>query len=208
MSDLTIQQLAEAYQDYFSVEHSISINVQPVDGPLPDQQALLSAIPAPFMLATDVNSLNSSALRSLNRLGELADELANYLQQQARKIDLLLHYVLRQQDDASSRFSTLSFGGSGCSYIASAPLQPLQVVEVKLFLDNNDGALYCLGQVLEVIEHQRSESQPGYLVKILFRRIRDEDRDMVVRASLHEQSRQLKRKAELRQQQAQQTQQQ
>lgn len=195
MSDLTIQQLAEAYQDYFSVEHSISINVQPVDAPLPDQQALLSAIPAPFMLATDVNSLNSSALRSLNRLGELADELANYLQQQARKIDLLLHYVLRQQDDASSRFSTLSFGGSGCSYIASAPLQPLQVVEVKLFLDNNEGAVFCYGQVLSCQPHAG-----GYLVQLVFSRIREEDRELLVRASLHQQSRLLKQKAEQRQQ--------
>ncbi len=77
--------------------------------------------------------------------------------------------------------------------------------EVKLFLDNNDGALYCLGQVIEVIEQQQGtepEQPARYLVKILFRRIRDEDRDMVVRASLHEQSRQLKRKAELRQQYA------
>ncbi|WP_213061273.1 hypothetical protein, partial [Escherichia coli] len=53
---------------------------------------------------------------------------------------------------------------------------------------NNDGALYCLGQVIDVIHRQGAQpEQPAqYLVKILFRRIRDEDRDMVVRASLHE----------------------
>ncbi len=197
MSELTIQQLAEAYQDYFSVEHSISINVRPVDGPLPDQQALLCAIPAPFLLASDVNSLNSSALRSLNRLGELADELANYLQQQARKIDLLLHYVLRQQDDACSRYTTVSFGGSGCSFVCNSTLSPLQVVEIKLFLDNNDGAVFCYGQVLSC--------QPdgnGYLVQLVFASIREEDRELLVRASLHQQSRLLKQKAERRHQAA------
>lgn len=194
MSELTIQQLAEVYQDYFSVEHSININVKLFDGALPDQKALLSAIPAPFLLASDVNSLNSSALRSLNRLGELADELANYLQQQAKKIDLLLHYVLRQQDDAASRYTTVSFGGSGCSYIASSPLPPLQVVEIKLFLDNNDGAVFCYGQVLSC-QPQASH----YLVQLVFTSIREEDRELLVRASLHQQSKLLKQKAEQRQ---------
>lgn len=194
MSELTVQQLAELYQDYFSVEHSISVNVQPFSGALPDQQALLTAIPAPFLLASDVNSLNSSALRSLNRLGELADELATYLQQQAKKIDLLLHYVLRQQDDAASRYTTISYGGSGCSYIANSALQPLQVVEIKLFLDNNDGAVFCYGQVLSCQPHA-----DGYVLQLVFNRIRDEDRELLVRASLHQQSRLLKQKAEQRQ---------
>ena len=194
MSELTLQQLAETYQDYFSVEHSININVRPVVGPLPDEAALLSAIPAPFLLASDVNSLNSSALRSLNRLGELAEELANYLQQQAKKIDLLLHYVLRQQDDASNRFNTLSFGGSGCSYLAHAALDVLQVVEIKLFLDNNDGAVFCYGQVLSCQPHEQ-----GFLLELAFVRIREEDRELLVRASLHQQSKLLKQRAELRQ---------
>ena len=195
MSELTIQQLADAYQDYFSVEHKLSINVRPIDGPLPDLPALLSAIPAPFLLAADVNGLNSAALRSLNRLGELADELANYLQQQAKKIDMLLHYVLRQQDEAASRYTTVSFGGSGCSYIASAALSPLQVVEIKLFLDNNDGAVFCYGQVLSC-----QQQDNGYLLQLVFSCIRDEDRELLVRASLHQQSRLLKQKAEQRQQ--------
>ena len=195
MSELTIQQLADAYQDYFSVEHSISINVRPIDGPLPDMPALLSAIPAPFLLAADVNGLNSAALRSLNRLGELADELANYLQQQAKKIDMLLHYVLRQQDEAAGRYTTVSFGGSGCSYIASTALSPLQVVEIKLFLDNNDGAVFCYGQVLSCQQHNN-----GFLLQVVFSSIREEDRELLVRASLHQQSRLLKQKAEQRQQ--------
>ncbi len=195
MSELTIQQLAEAYQDYFSVEHSVSINVRPQDGPLPDLAALQAAIPPPFLLASDVNGLNSAALRSLNRLGELAEELANYLQQQAKKIDLLLHYVLRQQDDASSRYTTLSFGGSGCSYIAGSPLPVLQVVEIKLFLDNNDGAVFCYGQVVSC-----EPRQDNWLLKLVFNSIREEDRELIVRASLHQQSRLLKQKAEQRQQ--------
>jgi len=195
MSELTLQQLAETYQDYFSVEHGISLNVRPLDCPLPSTDELAAAIPAPFLMASDVNSLNSSALRSLNRLGELAEELVNYLQQQARKIDLLLHYVLRQQDDESTRYITQSYSGSGCCYLADSALSLLQVVEVKLFLDNNDGAVFCYGQVLSC--EQVAEK---WQVKVVFSCIREEDRELIVRASLHQQSKLLKQKAEQRQQ--------
>ncbi len=198
MSELTLEQLADAYQDYFSVEHSISLNIRPIPGPLPDEAALLNAIPPPFLLASEANSLNSSALRSLNRLGELAEELANYLQQQARKIDLLLHYVLRQQDNDTHRYTSLSYGGSGCSYLADSPMDTLQVVEIKLFLDNNDGAVFCYGQVLSC-----QPQQDKWQVTLVFSRIREEDRELIVRASLHQQSRLLKQHAQRRQQQTQ-----
>ena len=195
MSDFTLQQLDDAYQDYFSIEHAISINARPLDIALPDAAALQNAIPAPFLMASEASNLNNSALRSLNRLGELAEELALYLQQQARKIDLLLHYVLQQQDNNSQRYYTLSYGGSGCCFLADTAMAPLQVLELKIFLDNNDGAVFCYGQVLSC-EPQAEKWQ----IKVVFACIRDEDRELIVRASLHQQSRLLKQKAEQRQQ--------
>jgi hypothetical protein len=164
---------------------------------LPALVELANAIPPPFLLASDVNSLNSSALRSLNRIGELAEELANYLQQQARKVDLLLHYVLKQQDEQRERFITQSYSGGGCCYLADAALPVLQVVEIKLFLGNNDGAVFCYGQVVSC-EQQADKWQ----IKVVFACIRDEDQELIVRASLHQQSRLLKLKAEQRQQQS------
>ncbi|WP_127022143.1 PilZ domain-containing protein [Rheinheimera mangrovi] len=200
-------ELADEFSDYFQIEHQTTVNLVPFFEPLPDQDGFLRLIPDAFKMTSELSLLNNSSIRTFNAVKDLSIDLAHYLQQQARKLDALTHYVLRSQDDPKQRFHTFSYGGSGVQVWMDEAVEQGQVYEVKLFLDNNDGALYCLGQVLEVIEQQRSESQPGYLVKILFRRIRDEDRDMVVRASLHEQSRQLKRKAELRQQQAQQSQQ-
>jgi hypothetical protein len=195
MSDFTLQQLEDAYQDYFSVEHAISINARPLDISLPDEASLLSAIPAPFLMASEAGNLSNSALRSLNRLGELAEELAYYLQQQSRKIDLLLHYVLQQQDSSGHRYLTRSYGGSGCCFLADTAMQPLQVLELKIFLANNDGAVFCYGQVLSC-----ESAAEHWQIKVVFNRIREEDRELIVRASLHQQSRLLKLKAEQRQQ--------
>lgn len=195
MSEAELQQLSELYDDYFSVEHAININVNPHPAPLPDEPTFVSLIPEPFLLATQTTSLNLSALRSLNRLGELAEELANYLQQQAKKMDLLLHYLLQQQDSADCRFITTSYGGSGCSYLAQQPVRPLDLLQLKLFFADDNGAVFCFAQVLSC-----EPADDKWLVKVVFVRIRDEDRELIVRASLHQQSRQLKRKAEMRQQ--------
>lgn len=203
--------LADEFADYFQIEHQTTVNLVPFSGPLPDQDGFLRLIPDAFKMTSELSQLNNSSIRTFNAVKDLSADLAHYLQQQARKLDALTHYVLRSQDDPKQRFHTFSYGGSGVQVWMDEAVEQGQVYEVKLFLDNNDGALFCLGQVLEVVEQHLStpeaEPKPGYLVKILFRRIRDEDRDMVVRASLHEQSRQLKRKAEQRQQQAQQSQQ-
>ena len=195
MSDFTLQQLTDAYQDYFSVEHKISINATVLHSPLPDESQLDNAIPAAFLMASESSSLNNAALRSLHRLGELADELAHYLQQQARKIDLLLQYILQQQDSQQHRYYTLSYGGSGCCFLSDTEFTPLQVLELKIFLDNNDGAVFGYGQVLSC-----EPSGTQWQVKAVFNRMREEDRELIVRASLHQQSRLLKLKAEQRQQ--------
>ncbi len=197
MNQQLLNQLADEYNDYFSVQHSLSINVRLLGDAdtLPQADNFIPLIPEPFLLSGEVNLLNHTALRSLNKLGELAEELALYLQQQARKIDLLMHYMLKQHDAAENRFQTISFGGSGCCYMATAPLEPTQVVEIKLFLDNNEGAVFCFGQIVSCEQHDNQ-----WQIKAAFRRIRDEDRELLVRASLHQQSRQLKLKAEQRNQ--------
>ncbi len=202
-------ELVDEFADYFQIEHQTSVNLVPICGPLPDQDGFLRLIPDAFKMTSELSQLNNSSIRTFNAVKELSADLAQYLQQQARKLDALTHYVLRSQDDPKHRFHTFSYGGSGVQVWMDEAVEQGQLYEIKLFLDNNDGALFCLGQVLEVMKQETSEPEQktAYLVKILFRRIRDEDRDMVVRASLHEQSRQLKRKAELRQQQAQQSQQ-
>jgi len=188
-----LDELTAEFQQYFKVEHSIVINILPKAGQLPSEAEFLSVIPEPFLMAGNIGQLNLNALRSLQRLGELAEELANYLQLQAKKLDLLLHYVLQQQDQSEHRYTTQSYGGAGLSYISATPLTSFDLVEVKLFLAENAGAIFCYGQILSCEAHEH-----GHLIKVVFKLIREEDRELLVRASLQQQARQLKLKAEQR----------
>jgi hypothetical protein len=103
-----------------------------------------------------------------------------------------------------------------------------QTLEVKLFLSGSDGAVYFLATVLQselmplsndqsadtsatadteadtstdvrTAQATETNNTTQFMVQAVVSRIRDEDRETLVRASLHEQSRQLKRKAQQRQ---------
>lgn len=212
MDNAQLEQLRVQYHDYFSIEQSVLANIKPLPQPLPDEDAFLLMIPEPFLMASEQAVLDRSALKALSKLGELAEELAAYLKSQAKKIDMMLRYVLLQQDDANYRQYTHSFGGSAFNFVSAEALPAGQTLEIKLFLNGGDGAVYFLATVLEsepfahaVAESDGNVTAPdvrsSFLVRAAVSRIREEDRESLVRATLHEQSRQLKRKAQQREQQ-------
>lgn len=209
MDQSQLELLRAQYHDYFAIEQAVVANIKPLAQSLPSDDAFLLMIPEPFLMASEQAVLDRSALKSLAKLGDLAEELALYLRAQAKKLDMMMRYLLIQQDDPTYRQHTYSFGGSALNFISEQPMTAGQTLEVKLFLNGSDGAVYFLATVLESEPHAGDQDanpggsteseRTGFMVKAVVSRIRDEDRETLVRASLHEQSRQLKRKAQQRQ---------
>ncbi len=198
MDQTQLNLLKDQYNDYFIIEHDIRINVKPFAGEEPDEHSFERLIPEPFLMAGEQVMLEQSALKSLNRLGDLAEELALYLRIQARKIDSMMRYILLMQDDPQYRCFSHSYGGSALCFDQQAPYAEGQLLEVKMFLEHNDGAVFALVRVIGV-----EPVGDKFRIRTTYSHIREQDRELIVRASLHQQSRQLKRKAELRQQQGQ-----
>ena len=211
MDQSQLDQLREQYHDYFAIEQAVLANIKPLSTPLPTEDFFLTMIPEPFRMASEQATLDRSALKALSQLGDMAEDLAVYLRSQAKKLDMLMRYLLIQQDDPTYRRNTHSFGGSALNFLSEQPLAAGQTLEVKLFLNGTDGAVYFLTTVLDSVLQEQAHAitdaneqpQPTaqYLIQSVVSRIRDEDREVLVRASLHEQSRQLKTKARLRQSQ-------
>ncbi len=187
--------LREQYQDYFVIDHQTHVNIKPFVGEAPDEATFLQLIPEPFLMAGEMAQLDRAMLKPLARLGDMAEELALYLKVQAKKIDTMMRYILLQQDDLSYRHQTISYGGSALNYLSKSALEAGQLLEVKLFLDESEGAIFTIAVVLEC---QPQDEQ--FLIRATYYQIREQDREVIVRASLHQQSRQLKLKAQLRQQ--------
>jgi len=185
--------LKDQYNDYFIIEHDIRINVKPFSDEEPDEHGFERLIPEPFLMAGEQVMLEQSALKSLNRLGDLAEELAIYLRIQARKIDSMMRYILLMQDDPQYRCFSHSYGGSALCFDHDTSFTEGQLLEVKMFLEHNDGAVFTLVRVIGV-----EPVGDKFRIRTTYTRLREQDRELIVRASLHQQSRQLKRKAEQR----------
>ncbi|WP_416308609.1 PilZ domain-containing protein [Neptunicella sp. SCSIO 80796] len=191
MDKLSLQQKQQQFHEFFTIKHPVKVNMKPLDGDfvLPDQQDLTEHMPYEFRVACEVSSIEANALRPLRNLGEQAVDLVNFLKMQSRKIDLIMSIVLQQQDDETHRYTTLEFGGGGIKLVCNSPLEIESQAELKLFLTEEAAAVFCYA---EVIACQAVDEQ--YHISLIFTRIREEDQELLVRASLHLQTQQLKKR--------------
>lgn len=194
MSSLTLEQKLAQYDEFFSIEHDFSVNITPIENPDISFDEFIANIPMPFKLATDMNTIDQSALRSLQNLGSGASQLVNFLNQQSQKIDLLIGYILSQQDEEQNRYKGAMFGGGGIQFNSKQAFEIGQLLILKIFLLENHCAVYCYGEVIAV----RSVENDTMSYKLTFHFIREEDREILVRASLHEQAKQLQKLAKKR----------
>lgn len=186
----------DQYNEFFTIEHNFTVNVEPLTAPV-DKAYFEQSIPLPFKLASDNAQIDQSAFRSIQGLSSVANQLTTYLHHQANKIDLLVGYILSQQDDESKRFKGLAFGGGGFVYHANTALALGEQVIAKLFILEENCAVFCHAQVIEI-----SELDGSYNHKLVYQHIREEDRENLVRTSLHIQSKQLQSLAKKRNQEA------
>jgi hypothetical protein len=180
-------------QEYFTVHHAITANVEimAVDFSLPDEVQFESEIPTPFIVANEFSQLDhlNEAARTELRKSDFR-HVVQLLDTQNSKLNLLLTYLLSQQDNLTHRSQTRSFGASQFSYIATQPVALDTLVRAKLFLDSPAAAIYCYGQVVEC---QTTEQDSIITVKYLL--IRDLDQDLIIKAALHQQQKLLRQRS-------------
>lgn len=181
-------QKLEQFNEFFTIEHEFGVNVSLLAKEKTyDYQSFINNMPTPFKMASDMSSLDQAALRPLQALSGVAGQLVDYLNHQAQKIDLLMGYILNQQIEEESHFQGVSFGGGGITFSSESSFNLGEYVELKVFIESDNCAVYCYGEIIEVNKHENDYQQ-----KVIFHFIRDDDREILVRASLHKQSEQLK----------------
>jgi len=190
------QKKLEQFHEFFTIEHQFSINVDRLDSSqIGDYQDFVDRIPAPFKMISNMASLDQAALRPLQALSGVAGQLVEYLNQQAQKIDLLMGYILSQQDDEALRFQGTSFGGGGITFTSKNSFTLNEIIELKIFIQTDNCSIYSFGEIIEI-----EEKDDMFEHKVIFHSIRDDDREILVRASLHKQSKQLQKLAQQRKQ--------
>ena len=186
------------FDEFFSISYAFNINasvIRPTQ--LPNYEQFIADMPTPFKIASEINTLDQNALRPLQTVAGVAGQLMEYLNHQAQKMDLLVGYILGQQDLEDKRFKAVKFGGGGVIF-NSADSQAFNTgdfIELKLFFPDDNSAVYSIG---EIVSHEVSAEQNQY--KVIFHHIREKDQEALVRNSLHQQSKQLQALAQQRNQ--------
>ncbi|MFC3031301.1 PilZ domain-containing protein [Pseudoalteromonas fenneropenaei] len=181
----------EQFEAFFQVDEANRVNLYPVsftEVPI-DQDKLELSIPPLFRLANEVNELSVSVLRPLRNLGDVAEELATYLQAQSRKIDLIMSHILATETPEEDAEYCDSYGGGGLRVTLPTAYPIGQYFRTKLFLQHEASAIFCFTEVIAT-----TTKDQGTQHTLVFARIRESDQELVVRASLHAQTRQLKKR--------------
>lgn len=190
-------------EHFFSIRHDFHVSALPLaaSSPLPTPAQLEQLIPLPFKLASQISHLDASALRPLRNLGDLAHDLVDFLNLQSKKIDLIMTYIMTLQDEQQHRLSGTQFGGSQVSYLSPNAQTPGSLVELKLFITDENCAVFCFGEITDcrLLSPTDEVQAPQYQIDAHYALIREEDQEQLVRAALRVQSRRLKERADNRQ---------
>ncbi|MFQ3193830.1 MAG: hypothetical protein ACI9N3_000642 [Colwellia sp.] len=176
------------FDQFFSITYPFNVNATLIESDTPPSySAFMNTMPMPFKMASEIITLDQAALRPLQTIGSVAGQLVDYLHHQAKKIDLLVSYILSEQDNEAQRYQGTDFGGGGIIFTGTLPFAVGQFIELKIFLLDDNCAIYCCGEIISV----NTESDELNSFKVIYHHIREEDREILVRCSLHQQSKQL-----------------
>ncbi len=193
MNSLSLEQKQAQFHEFFTIKHRLHVNMTCLGEQfsLPELDALDEHMPYAFRIATQMSSLDPQALRNLRNLGEQAKELSEFLNHQARKIDLMMSYILQQQDDPDARYFTTEFGGGGLTLQTESQIAIGEHAQLKIFLSDEAAAVFCFAEVIrcEPIDER-------FHTSLIYTRIREQDQELLVRASLHQQTQQLRARAQ------------
>jgi len=189
-NDLKLNQ----FNEFFSIKYPFNINAVRLNkSENTSYTQFIDSMPIAFKLANDINTLDQAALAPLGAISGIAGKLVEYLNHQAQKIDLLVNHIVSVQDNQQHRYQGILFGGGGVEFIHDTAFKLNDVIELKVFLAHENSAIYSHAEIIHI-----ENSENKYHHKAIFRYIRDEDRERLVRSSLHIQSKQLQQLAKER----------
>ncbi|MGO4893572.1 hypothetical protein [Flavobacterium sp. W21_SRS_FM6] len=190
MRNLTLAQKHQQFEEFFMIKHDLHVNMRVLDShfTLPEPIDLPQHMPYAFKIASELAAIDNKSLRHLRGLSDHASELVEYLNHQSRKIDLMMSLILKHEDDPALNYSSDKFGGGGIIIKSKQALDVGLQVELKIFIPEESAAIFCFAEVIanELIDEEHH-------VSMIYSCIREEDQDLLVRASLHLQAANLRK---------------
>ena len=179
--------------EYFTVNYPLTINIELLDTTfsLPSYDIFEAEIPLPFIVSSEFSHIDALALVNHSDLNKNEFKyIVQLLQAQNNKLNLLLSFMLSQQDDEKLRHKTIDFGASSFSYLSKQPLDINTNARIKLFIEDPASAIYCYASVTNCVQ-----IDDAYQVSMTYSLLRDHDQDILIKTALNQQKKLLRRRS-------------
>lgn len=200
MADSPISQ-TQQIGDFFTVAEQFPVNLEVLadDVEVPDRFDFEQEMPELFKVASNMVGSDQDLLQKLKMDSQHSPVLVTLLEQMNQRMVMMLGYLLRYEDDPQQRYDGIEYGGGGLRVLSNRPFEAGQLFRAKLFFKEESLAVYCY---LRCDSCDYDDERQQQILTLAFAQILEQDQEHLIRASLHAQSRQLKRRAQQRQQQS------
>lgn len=178
---------------FFTVQHGLSIQIDwlEADQVLPSMVDFEAEIPAEFKIACEFSHLDNRNEQAAAELAKHDLQAVNELfQNQNKKINILLGFFLAQYRQNANNLVTTQFGAGELSVAINEQVEIGALARVTLFLEQPSAAVYCYAKCVEV-----ASTEHGQEAKLEYQRIREDDRDLLIKAALNQQQKLLRQRS-------------
>ncbi len=182
--------------EYFTVNHTLKISLETLapDTQLPNEVSFEAEIPDAFKIASQFSSLDNKLSLAYTELTQRdLPHVIELLEAQSSKIDLMIQYFisLQKDDGVGVPLVTTHFGASELGFISQSSLPLGSLVRLNIYLDSPSAAIYCYASVT----HVKTDEQGQTHVTLSYERIREQDRDLLIKAALVQQQKLLRQRS-------------
>ena len=182
---------ASERREYFRIKNWLILNYEVVDSveSTPEFSDLANEESPRITLLQELSRLEQENQGYLSSLKDKQSQLGNYLLNMNKKFELLTRFVIQSLTDSPQELTEVDISGGGIRFKTNTA-QPIdQVVKVELVLVPECVGIVAYGRVVDC---RKQDEGDGYDMAIVFIKLRESDRDAIVRHVFKIQSNQLR----------------
>lgn len=152
-------------------------------------------VPAAFEMIELFGQINQQMRAALGRISERSVDIASYLKNLDRKIDLLIEMNLFKENQSSLQpHRQINLGAGGLSFATDEKLKQGTLLAIDMVLSTDLSCLHLSGRVIMV--SNATDSDYPYRISVGFTDISSIEEDQIIKHTMRLQSEQLRAKKE------------
>ncbi len=186
-----MENTASERREYFRIKNWLILNYEVVDTieNVPEFSDLANEESPRITLLQELSRLEQENQGYLTSLKDKQSQLGNYLLNMNKKFELLTRFVIQSLTDSPQELTEVDISGGGIRFNTKTA-QPIdQIVKVELVLVPECVGIVAYGRVVDCREQESGED---YQMALVFIKLRESDRDAIVKHVFKIQSNQLR----------------